>query len=196
MSEATTVTTTVSTTAMACLCESFLPLLVLALLVLVGFATALVLGGPLLGVLYLFAVSIFFACMSLRLKQTNQILPEASSDPVLLVLQQQQSSLAAKTPVDLSTLTLRTIKADEPVVIVIVMTCDICLEDMKEGEKVAASPNPECIHEFHAHCIVQALQRQTTCPCCRREYLLLPERNPVMDIEQQGVAVDDDNMEA
>jgi Ring finger domain len=194
MSEATTVTTTVSTTTMACL-ESFLPLFFL-----VGFGTALVLGGPLLGLLYLVTISIYFGFKRYRrrlgLLQANQRSPVASSDPVLLVLQQQQSSLAAKTPVDLSTLTLRTIKADEPVVIVIVMTCDICLEDMKEGEKVAASPNPECIHEFHAHCIVQALQRQTTCPCCRREYLLLPERNPVMDIEQQGVAVDDDNMEA
>ena len=174
---------------MACL-ESFLPLFFL-----VGFGTALVLGGPLLGLLYLVTISIYFGFKRYRrrlgLLQANQRSPVASSDPVLLVLQQQQSSsLAAKTPVDLSTLTVRTIQADEPVVIV--MTCDICLEDMKEGEEVAASPNPECIHEFHVHCIVQSLQRQTTCPCCRREYLLLPEHNPVMDIERQGVAVDDE----
>lgn len=68
--------------------------------------------------------------------------------------------------VDLEPLRRRTIQQNDALV-----TCEICLEDFHEGDKVAGSPNEQCIHEFHEECISEALQRTTTCPCCRREYL-------------------------
>ena len=67
---------------------------------------------------------------------------------------------------DLSSLVVRTFHKDDPM-----FTCEICLEDAQEGEEVASSSNKDCIHEFHGNCIRQALRRQQTCPCCRRDYL-------------------------
>jgi hypothetical protein len=194
MSETTAATQTLSTTPSGCCfqsrqecLETFLPLFFL-----VGFGSTLLLGGPFVGLLFaLFTLTIYVVSRERHRRRgllAIQRPPSASSDPVILV--QQQSSSAAKPTVDLSTLTLRTVQAEESI-----LTCEICLDDMQEGEEVAASPNPECIHEFHARCIFQALQRQTTCPCCRREYLLLslllPEvtRCNAMDIER-GVAAD------
>jgi len=85
----------------------------------------------------------------------------------------------------------------------IAMTCEICLEDVLEGEQMRGSPNAECIHEFHLECILHALQRRTICPCCRRdytEYVLLQEESPSSSSSsfdsspnadmEQGVAVD------
>ena len=80
--------------------------------------------------------------------------------------------------VDLEPLRRRTIQQNDALV-----TCEICLEDFHEGDKVAGSPNEQCIHEFHEECISEALQRTTTCPCCRREYLH-PEALAMEEVEE------------
>jgi hypothetical protein len=82
--------------------------------------------------------------------------------------------------VDVSSLLLRTFGANEPV-----RACEICLDYLDEGDEVARSANPECMHEFHFDCIRQSLKRRTTCPCCRREYLSPQnEAIPIADIVQ------------
>lgn len=42
-------------------------------------------------------------------------------------------------------------------------TCIICREDMNRGKKLP------CGHVFHLHCLRAWLQRQQTCPTCRRD---------------------------
>ena len=76
--------------------------------------------------------------------------------------------------IDFSALIVREVSADE-----IFFTCEICLEEIQVGEKIARSPNKACIHEFHYECICPALKRQPTCPCCRREYLQVQEVVPM-----------------
>lgn len=83
--------------------------------------------------------------------------------------------------VDLLPLRRRTIRQNDSLI-----TCEICLEDFRPGDKVAGSPNEQCVHEFHEDCIGEALQRATTCPCCRREYLhpeLCQEALAIEDLE-------------
>lgn len=55
--------------------------------------------------------------------------------------------------------------------------CHICLEGYKPGETIAFSPNPQCNHEFHQHCITDWLLKQRACPLCRYDFLMLPEEN-------------------
>ena len=86
--------------------------------------------------------------------------------PIDIEAQVRPEGLPEPTPVDMSLLVLRKVEEGEPIV-----TCEICLDDLLVGQEVAGSQNKDCIHEFHRDCIKQALNRQTTCPCCRREYL-------------------------
>lgn len=90
---------------------------------------------------------------------------EAPAENVITVI--QIDDLA---PLDFAALVVRTMdKRDESPL------CEICLEEIKEGDLVANSPNKECIHSFHKECIRQALGRTPTCPCCRRDYLKVSE---------------------
>lgn len=50
-------------------------------------------------------------------------------------------------------------------------TCDICLLGFEEDDEVAWSPNLDCVHSYHKDCILDWLQRQASCPSCRRNYL-------------------------
>eukprot|EP00751_Fragilariopsis_kerguelensis_P029903 CAMPEP_0170928984 /NCGR_PEP_ID=MMETSP0735-20130129/14550_1 /TAXON_ID=186038 /ORGANISM="Fragilariopsis kerguelensis, Strain L26-C5" /LENGTH=136 /DNA_ID=CAMNT_0011330051 /DNA_START=189 /DNA_END=599 /DNA_ORIENTATION=- len=50
-------------------------------------------------------------------------------------------------------------------------TCDICILEFEVGDKVAWSPNLDCIHTFHKDCILDWLMRKPTCPNCRLDYL-------------------------
>lgn len=50
-------------------------------------------------------------------------------------------------------------------------TCDICLLGFEDDDEVAWSPNLDCVHTYHKDCILDWLQRQPTCPSCRRDYL-------------------------
>lgn len=50
-------------------------------------------------------------------------------------------------------------------------TCDICLLCFEEDDEVAWSPNLDCVHSYHKDCILDWLQRQPSCPSCRRNYL-------------------------
>lgn len=49
--------------------------------------------------------------------------------------------------------------------------CAICLNVMKEGDRVANSSDPDCRHLFHADCIVDWLVKHQDCPECRRCFL-------------------------
>ena len=42
--------------------------------------------------------------------------------------------------------------------------CSVCIEDLKEGEKVVFLP---CKHWFHEDCVVLWLKEHNTCPVCR-----------------------------
>lgn len=56
--------------------------------------------------------------------------------------------------------------------------CDICQEEYEQGDVLAASPNPDCCHLYHQHCIKAWLHENDLCPICRRNYLGLdgPEK--------------------
>ena len=45
-------------------------------------------------------------------------------------------------------------------------TCEICLENYAEGEKMKRLP---CLHSFHSRCIDSWLCEATTCPQCRHD---------------------------
>ena len=124
-----------------------------ALLISVG-ATLLFLG-PLVGLLF----ALFILIVYVASKERRRLVRLASNSGGPQSSTALQRSSPVDKAVDLSTLTLRTFQAEETIT-----TCEICLEDIQEGDQVAGSPNPDCIHEFHVHCIYQALQRQTTCP--------------------------------
>ena len=56
---------------------------------------------------------------------------------------------------------------DEPI-----GTCGICMEEMKEGEKIRWLPCQETInHAFHVACIDPWLKSHSSCPTCRGECL-------------------------
>ena len=52
--------------------------------------------------------------------------------------------------------------------------CAICLNPYDETDTVAGSKAQSCRHLFHKRCLAKWLQRQTTCPCCRQEWLHQP----------------------
>ena len=84
----------------------------------------------------------------------------------------RDEALPTRTPCQSSLLVRRTIQNDDPPV-----TCLICLDDVQVGEDAAGSPNKDCIHKFHPHCISEALARKTTCPACAREFFV-PDQSP------------------
>ncbi|TVU33270.1 hypothetical protein EJB05_25062, partial [Eragrostis curvula] len=53
-----------------------------------------------------------------------------------------------------------------------VVTCSVCLEDVRGGEMVRSLP--ECRHLFHVRCIDVWLHLHATCPLCRSD--LSPRR--------------------
>lgn len=50
--------------------------------------------------------------------------------------------------------------------------CGICLFEYQLGDLVALSFNTHCTHEFHLQCITDWLIQNSSCPTCRREYLV------------------------
>lgn len=148
---------------------------VLTVLAFFGFGAAVLFLGPIFGLLYfMFLLSVMLVARELRSRCEASTIHPQSEEPT-----QASTGVVVKAVVDVSSLVVRTIQADEPTQ----LTCEICLEDVLEGQELAGSPNPDCIHEFHVHCIYQALQRQTTCPCCRREYLLPEEEEALVDVD-------------
>ncbi|GJN19466.1 hypothetical protein PR202_gb06745 [Eleusine coracana subsp. coracana] len=49
----------------------------------------------------------------------------------------------------------------------VVITCSVCLEDVRGGEMVRSMP--ECRHLFHVGCIDVWLHAHPTCPLCRSD---------------------------
>ena len=50
--------------------------------------------------------------------------------------------------------------------------CSICAEPLVDGTQVCLNAN--CQHGFHCNCIRPWLQRNNTCPVCRKAFLLRP----------------------
>ena len=134
------------------------------------FGAILLFFGPLVAIIFAFLTMAVFV-ISHEARGRRRLQEVAASTR----LQQQQPSdieaqvAPSESPVqtvDTSLLILRKVQKDDPIV-----TCEICLDDVIIGEELAGSTNKDCIHEFHTDCILQALHRQSTCPCCRREYL-------------------------
>jgi hypothetical protein len=53
--------------------------------------------------------------------------------------------------------------------------CEICLNEYEHGDLVAWSKNINCKHAFHVECITDWLLRRPTCPCCRQDYIVIPD---------------------
>mmetsp|Transcript_23659 Transcript_23659/g.28888 ORF Transcript_23659/g.28888 Transcript_23659/m.28888 type:complete len:211 (-) Transcript_23659:70-702(-) len=52
------------------------------------------------------------------------------------------------------------------------MCCAICLGEYDVGDSVCWSYNPECTHAFHTDCILEWLEKNKDCPCCRNKFVL------------------------
>ena len=70
------------------------------------------------------------------------------------------------------------------------VVCDICQEEYKKGDVMAASRNPACTHLYHQHCIVEWLVNHDECPVCRRNYLGRDDKSTVT-AESGPSSVDD-----
>lgn len=51
------------------------------------------------------------------------------------------------------------------------LSCSICLDNYKAGDKIYWSPNEKCTHSFHAKCMTDWLLKNDLCPICRNNYL-------------------------
>jgi hypothetical protein len=49
-----------------------------------------------------------------------------------------------------------------------IVSCAICLDDYKHGEAIQGSKN--CVHVFHAECIMDWLVKHQECPICRTDF--------------------------
>lgn len=160
------------------MCLSFCPVLGFP-----AYLMVLLFLGPTYALIFAVVImSSFIIYKDIQLRRRGQRLwHEPSTDDIENQAHQEHAKSTIRA-VDVSSLVLRIVQANDPVV-----TCEICLDELVAGEEVAGSANSECIHEFHANCIQQALKRRTTCPCCRREYLLTNQTEtlpPDDDIEQ------------
>ena len=50
--------------------------------------------------------------------------------------------------------------------------CSICYEPLVDGTQTCLNAN--CVHGFHCSCIRPWLERNNTCPSCRKPFVLLP----------------------
>ena len=62
--------------------------------------------------------------------------------------------------------------------------CNVCFEDVKEGERVRCLL--ECNHIFHSVCIEKWFHEKTVCPTCRKEYVIT-----VLDDTKNNEIIDD-----
>lgn len=53
--------------------------------------------------------------------------------------------------------------------------CNVCYEDVKEGERVRCLL--ECTHIFHSICIEKWFHEKTICPTCRKEYIIVSKKD-------------------
>lgn len=62
--------------------------------------------------------------------------------------------------------------------------CEICLQDLHAPLlSIVKSPNPQCIHCFHDECVLEWMETNPTCPCCRAPYLKMATGG---ESQQQG----------
>ena len=52
------------------------------------------------------------------------------------------------------------------------IVCQICLDTFLIDEKVSWSLNTKCNHVFHHDCILPWLEKNTSCPYCRSDFLV------------------------
>ena len=73
---------------------------------------------------------------------------------------------------DEEVLVLDSIKDAEESHLYLTESCSICWAPYKVGDDVCCSPNKECSHIFHSHCIMAWLMKPSNdCPLCRCNYL-------------------------
>ncbi|KAL3942701.1 MAG: hypothetical protein SGBAC_003146 [Bacillariaceae sp.] len=66
--------------------------------------------------------------------------------------------------------------------------CAICLQGYKLGEEICYQTTEQspCPHRFHRDCLVPWLLKHNVCPCCRVQYLPLPEPpEPTKEIDSE-----------
>ncbi len=57
------------------------------------------------------------------------------------------------------------------------LTCSVCLDDWKIGDKCSSLP---CKHLFHEACIMTWLKKQPQCPYCRAELVPKAQTDPAL----------------
>uniref|UniRef100_A0A6U5E6L1 RING-type domain-containing protein n=1 Tax=Corethron hystrix TaxID=216773 RepID=A0A6U5E6L1_9STRA len=65
------------------------------------------------------------------------------------------------------------------------LACAICIQDFAVGDVVAFSSAPQssgCNHIFHEKCILDWLERENSCPTCKREFakIRMSRKKPVV----------------
>ena len=75
------------------------------------------------------------------------------------------------------------------------VACNICLESLQDGDKIASAKNKCCQHEYHAECLSLWLAKHNDCPNCRKSYFASedaePHRSREDDEESRAAELDD-----
>lgn len=141
--------------------------------------------GPLAGLLFFSIALLFFLCTRRTILYRQE---QEDNEQIHIGQGQQRRNTTAEQIPNFDALIVRQYAVPEEGASSEAV-CDICLDEFQEAELIARSPNIFCIHEFHKECIINALQVNPMCPCCRREYLKVvrgdDREDTTADVENQ-----------
>jgi hypothetical protein len=108
-------------------------------------------------IVYTFFLCTLFPCL-IQLRLPNPFYYESEEDKQLQNPQLRRKRLEEMVPIR------KSLQEDDAT------CCSICLNSYADPAQLVAC-SPVCRHVFHKECLFLWLERNSTCPCCRQEFL-------------------------